>query len=104
MAKAPAGVDVASWDGNGQWFKVHEISAVTNGGQSISWPSSGKQRSNGNYLSISRVFPTQVLVVSSSPCPNPFPLVNTSSELRTLLFTLLLAPVAVSVSSPALRQ
>ncbi|KAJ2934668.1 hypothetical protein H1R20_g2395, partial [Candolleomyces eurysporus] len=44
MAKAPAGVDVASWDGNGQWFKVHEISAVTNGGQSISWPSAGLTR------------------------------------------------------------
>ncbi|KAJ3527082.1 hypothetical protein NMY22_g9916 [Coprinellus aureogranulatus] len=42
MAKAPAGVDVASWDGSGSvWFKVHEISAVTNGGSSITFPSNG---------------------------------------------------------------
>ena len=42
MAKAPSGVDVASWDGSGAvWFKVHEISAVTNGGSSITFPSNG---------------------------------------------------------------
>jgi hypothetical protein len=42
MAKAPAGVDVASWDGSGAvWFKVHEISAITNGGSSITFPSNG---------------------------------------------------------------
>ncbi|KAH6899217.1 glycoside hydrolase [Coprinopsis sp. MPI-PUGE-AT-0042] len=42
MAKAPSGVDVASWDGSGQvWFKVHEIPATTNGGSSISFPSDG---------------------------------------------------------------
>ncbi|KAF9522240.1 glycoside hydrolase [Crepidotus variabilis] len=42
MAKAPSGVDVANWDGAGQvWFKVYQISAVTNGGQSITWPSNG---------------------------------------------------------------
>ena len=39
MARAPAGTDVANWDGSGAvWFKVYEISAVTNGGQSISFP------------------------------------------------------------------
>ncbi|TEB30738.1 hypothetical protein FA13DRAFT_1774553 [Coprinellus micaceus] len=42
MAKAPAGADVANWDGSGAvWFKVHEISAVTDGGRSISFPSNG---------------------------------------------------------------
>lgn len=50
MAKAPG--DVTSWDGSGAvWFKVHEISAVTNGGTSISWPSTS------NILSISMIFP-----------------------------------------------
>ncbi|KAF6743466.1 glycoside hydrolase [Ephemerocybe angulata] len=40
MAKAPG--SVADWKGDGAvWFKVFEISAVTNGGTSISWPSSG---------------------------------------------------------------
>ena len=39
MARAPAGTDVANWDGSGAvWFKVYEISAMTNGGQSISFP------------------------------------------------------------------
>ncbi|KAH6899131.1 glycoside hydrolase [Coprinopsis sp. MPI-PUGE-AT-0042] len=42
MARAPSGVDVANWDGSGQvWFKVHEITAVTDGGRSISFPSNG---------------------------------------------------------------
>ena len=37
MARAPG--DVSSFAGDGQvWFKVYEISAVTNGGQSISFP------------------------------------------------------------------
>lgn len=37
MAKAP---DAANeFDGSGDvWFKVHEISAVTDGGTSITWP------------------------------------------------------------------
>ncbi|KAF9051865.1 glycoside hydrolase family 61 protein, partial [Panaeolus papilionaceus] len=40
MAKAPG--DVSSWDGSGTvWFKVHEITAVTNGGSSISFPAEG---------------------------------------------------------------
>ncbi|KZS92145.1 glycoside hydrolase family 61 protein A [Sistotremastrum niveocremeum HHB9708] len=39
MAKAPDGTDVSSWAGDGDvWFKVYQISAVTNGGESISWP------------------------------------------------------------------
>ena len=38
MAKAPDG-DVSTFDGSGTvWFKVYQISAVTNGGTSISWP------------------------------------------------------------------
>ncbi len=37
MAKAPG--DVASWDGSGNvWFKVYQVSAVTDGGKTISWP------------------------------------------------------------------
>uniref|UniRef100_A0A8H8CJS6 lytic cellulose monooxygenase (C4-dehydrogenating) n=1 Tax=Psilocybe cubensis TaxID=181762 RepID=A0A8H8CJS6_PSICU len=37
MAKAPG--SAANFDGSGNvWFKVHEISAVTNGGRSISFP------------------------------------------------------------------
>lgn len=40
MAKAPS--DVSSFAGDGAvWFKVYEISAVTNGGQSISFPAEG---------------------------------------------------------------
>ncbi|KAJ6531698.1 glycosyl hydrolase family 61-domain-containing protein [Mycena sp. CBHHK59/15] len=39
MAKAPTGTDVASWDGSGNvWFKIHEVSAVTDGGTSITFP------------------------------------------------------------------
>lgn len=38
MAKASDG-DVSTFDGSGTvWFKVYQISAVTNGGTSISWP------------------------------------------------------------------
>ena len=38
MAKAPDG-DAATFDGSGTvWFKVYQISAVTDGGTSISWP------------------------------------------------------------------
>lgn len=45
MARAPNG-DVANWNGDGQvWFKVHEITAVTNGGSSISFPSNGPSSS-----------------------------------------------------------
>ncbi|THU86950.1 glycoside hydrolase family 61 protein A [Dendrothele bispora CBS 962.96] len=37
MAKAPG--DVTSWDGSGDvWFKVHEVTAVTDGGTSITFP------------------------------------------------------------------
>jgi hypothetical protein len=43
MAKAPAGTDVASWDGSGSvWFKVHQIGPQL-GGSSISWPSNGQR-------------------------------------------------------------
>ncbi|KAF9051972.1 endoglucanase II [Panaeolus papilionaceus] len=58
MAKAPG--SVSGWDGSGTvWFKVHEISAITNGGTSISWPATGietvsfmlpKSLPNGEYL------------------------------------------------------
>ncbi|KAJ7624312.1 glycosyl hydrolase family 61-domain-containing protein [Mycena polygramma] len=42
MAKAPAGTDVASWDGSGTvWFKIYQISAVTDGGTSITFPATG---------------------------------------------------------------
>ncbi|KAI0759282.1 glycoside hydrolase family 61 protein [Trametes elegans] len=42
MAKAPAGTDVADWDGAGSvWFKAYEITAKTDGGQSISFPAEG---------------------------------------------------------------
>lgn len=39
MAKAPG--DVTNWDGSGAvWFKVYQITAVTDGGTSINWPAS----------------------------------------------------------------
>ncbi|KAH9915150.1 glycoside hydrolase family 61 protein [Epithele typhae] len=39
MARAPSSTPVAAWDGAGPvWFKVHQLSAQTNGGQSIAWP------------------------------------------------------------------
>ncbi|KAI0059942.1 glycoside hydrolase family 61 protein A [Artomyces pyxidatus] len=41
MAKAPSG-NVSSFNGDGAvWFKVYQISAVTNGGKSISFPAEG---------------------------------------------------------------
>lgn len=42
QARAPGNVD--GWAGNGAvWFKLWEEPAVTNGGQSISFPSDGKR-------------------------------------------------------------
>ncbi|KAJ6576023.1 glycoside hydrolase [Mycena vulgaris] len=42
MGKAPAGTDVASWDGSGSaWFKIYQISAVTDGGTTITFPATG---------------------------------------------------------------
>ena len=40
MAKAPSDVDSFAGDGD-VWFKVYQISAVTNGGQSITFPAEG---------------------------------------------------------------
>jgi Auxiliary Activity family 9 (formerly GH61) len=41
MAKAPS--IAASFDGSGTvWFKVYELSALTDGGHSISWPAMNK--------------------------------------------------------------
>ncbi|THU86952.1 glycoside hydrolase family 61 protein A [Dendrothele bispora CBS 962.96] len=58
MAKAPG--DVTSWDGSGQvWFKVHEVTAKTDGGTSITFPAQNvpsvsftvpKNLPNGQYL------------------------------------------------------
>lgn len=40
MAKAPD--SVTGWAGDGDvWFKVYQISAVTNGGESITFPAEG---------------------------------------------------------------
>ncbi|KAJ7691041.1 glycosyl hydrolase family 61-domain-containing protein [Mycena rosella] len=60
MAKAPAGTDVASWDGSGTgWFKIYQISAVTDGGSTITFPATGmsevsftipSQTPSGQYL------------------------------------------------------
>ncbi|KAJ7121477.1 glycosyl hydrolase family 61-domain-containing protein [Mycena epipterygia] len=60
MAKAPAGTDVASWDGSGTgWFKIYQISAVTDGGTTITFPATGMsevtfpipaQTPSGQYL------------------------------------------------------
>lgn len=39
MAKAPSGKTAANFDGSGAvWFKVYQITAVTNGGSSITFP------------------------------------------------------------------
>lgn len=39
MAKAPEGQTAATFDGSGTvWFKVYEITAVTDGGTSITFP------------------------------------------------------------------
>lgn len=41
MAKAPAAA--AAFDGSGAvWFKVKEVTAQTDGGKTINWPSLGK--------------------------------------------------------------
>jgi len=43
MAKAPSGVDVANWDGSGSvWFKVYQVPAKTDGGSTISFPSTSE--------------------------------------------------------------
>ncbi|KAG8964665.1 hypothetical protein FRC05_003624 [Tulasnella sp. 425] len=40
MAKAPSGQTAATYTGTGNsWFKVAQLSAVTDGGNSIKWPS-----------------------------------------------------------------
>ncbi|KAG8934293.1 hypothetical protein FRC03_002724 [Tulasnella sp. 419] len=40
LGKAPSGSTAATWDGSGKsWFKVAQLSAVTNGGSSITFPS-----------------------------------------------------------------
>ncbi|KIM23357.1 glycoside hydrolase family 61 protein [Serendipita vermifera MAFF 305830] len=36
ISKAPS--DAASYDGSGGWFKIYEVTAVTNGGTSITFP------------------------------------------------------------------
>ena len=36
MSKAPS--DAASYDGSGGWFKIYEVTAVTDGGTSITFP------------------------------------------------------------------
>ncbi|KAF3015845.1 hypothetical protein E8E14_006200 [Neopestalotiopsis sp. 37M] len=42
MAKAPAGTDVANWDGSGAvWFKVYQDAVPVSGSQ-YTWPSEGK--------------------------------------------------------------
>jgi len=39
LAKAPTGTDVSTWDGSGSvWFKIYQISAVTDGGSTITFP------------------------------------------------------------------
>ncbi|THH12764.1 hypothetical protein EW146_g7384 [Bondarzewia mesenterica] len=55
MAKAPNG-NVSSFDGSGtSWFKVYQISAVTNGGTSISWPA---QNLPGVNFTLPKALPT----------------------------------------------
>ncbi|WYZ43816.1 hypothetical protein EsH8_VII_000252 [Colletotrichum jinshuiense] len=46
MAKAPAGVSVTNWDGNGKvWFKIYSDGpTVTSGG--LTWPTTGKTTLN----------------------------------------------------------
>ncbi|KDQ52697.1 glycoside hydrolase family 61 protein [Jaapia argillacea MUCL 33604] len=45
MAKAPS--NVSAWDGSGTvWFKVYQITAVTNGGTSITFPAEGQSTVN----------------------------------------------------------
>ncbi|EIM86332.1 uncharacterized protein STEHIDRAFT_139981 [Stereum hirsutum FP-91666 SS1] len=47
MAQAPSGTDVADFDGSGDvWFKVYEISAVTDGGSTITFPATGMSSVN----------------------------------------------------------
>ncbi|KDQ56812.1 glycoside hydrolase family 61 protein [Jaapia argillacea MUCL 33604] len=55
MAKAPTG-NVTAFDGSGQvWFKVYQISAVTNGGTSITFPA---QNLAGVSFTIPKTLPT----------------------------------------------
>jgi len=54
MAKAPSGTAVASWAGDGDvWFKVYQITAVTNGGESITFPAQ-------NLPSVSFTLPSEL--------------------------------------------
>lgn len=40
LSKAPS--TAASYDGSGGWFKIYQVSAVTNGGTSITFPTDSK--------------------------------------------------------------
>ncbi|KIM21889.1 glycoside hydrolase family 61 protein, partial [Serendipita vermifera MAFF 305830] len=57
MSKAPG--TAAAYDGSGGWFKIYQVTAVTNGGTSITWPTDNATQftfkipssiSAGNYL------------------------------------------------------
>jgi hypothetical protein len=69
MAKAPSGTDVAKWAGDGAvWFKVYQISAVTNGGTSITFPA----QSMSSYIHHARLsailtYSIQTSRLSNSP-------------------------------------
>jgi hypothetical protein len=63
MARAPDGVDVADWDGDGQvWFKVLE-GRPTLGGGSMGWPTNGQR---GYTFKIPASIPTGQFVNSLS--------------------------------------
>ncbi|KAG8913212.1 hypothetical protein FRC02_005585, partial [Tulasnella sp. 418] len=43
----PSGQTAATWNGSGNaWFKISQLSAITDGGSSIKWPSDGLTQYN----------------------------------------------------------
>ncbi|KAG8922451.1 hypothetical protein FRC02_011850 [Tulasnella sp. 418] len=54
LGRVPSGQTAATWDGSGaNWFRISQLSAVTNGGSSISWPAN-------NLASYSFTIPSSV--------------------------------------------
>lgn len=58
LAKAPSGVDISSWDGNGDWFKIFELGATSISSSGITWDNTAgpwnfnipKDTPSGSYL------------------------------------------------------
>ncbi|KAG8841594.1 hypothetical protein FRC20_004939 [Serendipita sp. 405] len=73
MSKAPS--TAASYDGSGKWFKIYQISAVTDGGSTIKFPTDSKHPDFVNTVRCNSAdtlfFETLLRLLSKSPHPHP---------------------------------